>query len=71
MYLRLFIIMGCNWILEFVAYVCQINQVAPALVDLNEVINCAEGFIIFVVTICNRETILETFNWWELQYITI
>ncbi|EDV41524.2 uncharacterized protein Dana_GF17466 [Drosophila ananassae] len=62
MYLRLFIIMGCNWILEFVAYVCQINQVAPALVDLNEVINCAEGFIIFVVTICNRETILETFN---------
>lgn len=66
MYLRLFIIMGCNWILEFVAYICQIENVAPALVQVNDVINCSEGVIILLVTLCNRETMLEAFNWWVL-----
>ncbi|KAH8249998.1 hypothetical protein KR026_003431, partial [Drosophila bipectinata] len=56
-YVRLFIVMGCNWILEFVSYICQMENVAQDLRDVNELINCCEGITIFLVTICSRRTI--------------
>ncbi|XP_070137290.1 probable G-protein coupled receptor Mth-like 11 [Drosophila bipectinata] len=61
-YLRLFIVMGCNWILEFVSYICQIEEVAQDLLYVNEIINGCEGITIFLVTICSRKTIRETFE---------
>ncbi|XP_034664679.1 probable G-protein coupled receptor Mth-like 11 [Drosophila subobscura] len=53
-YLHLFIIMGCSWLLEIVAFICKIENVFKPLIVVNDVINCSQGIIIFFVTFCNR-----------------
>ncbi|XP_022210858.2 probable G-protein coupled receptor Mth-like 11 [Drosophila obscura] len=54
-YVHLFIIMGVSWLLEIVAFICEIEKVFKPLIVANEIINCSQGIIIFLVTLCNRD----------------
>nr|XP_017026466.1 probable G-protein coupled receptor Mth-like 11 [Drosophila kikkawai] len=55
LYLYLFIIMGGSWLLEILAFICELEDVWKPFVTVNEIINSSQGIIIFLVTICNKE----------------
>ncbi|XP_017039732.1 probable G-protein coupled receptor Mth-like 11 [Drosophila ficusphila] len=55
LYIYLFIIMGGCWFLEVVAFICEMDNILAPLILLNEIINCSQGIIIFMVTVCNKE----------------
>ncbi|XP_017039734.1 probable G-protein coupled receptor Mth-like 11 [Drosophila ficusphila] len=56
-YLRLFIIMGGSWFLEIIAFICEMEEVCRPVILINDILNCSQGMIIFMVTFCNQEMI--------------
>ncbi|XP_026836308.1 probable G-protein coupled receptor Mth-like 11 isoform X2 [Drosophila erecta] len=55
LYVYLFVIMGGCWILEIIAFICEIKNILLPLIKANELVNCSQGIIIFLLTICNKE----------------
>ncbi|KQS39313.1 uncharacterized protein Dere_GG17551, isoform C [Drosophila erecta] len=54
-YFRLFIIMGGSWILEIIAFICEMENKWMPLIAINDYLNCSQGIILFIATFCNKE----------------
>ncbi|XP_017079901.2 probable G-protein coupled receptor Mth-like 11 [Drosophila eugracilis] len=54
LYLYLFIIMGGCWIMEILSFICEVENLLKPLIKVNDIINCSQGIIIFLITVCNR-----------------
>ncbi|KAL7037935.1 hypothetical protein ACKWTF_009403 [Chironomus riparius] len=52
-YLRLFIIMGLMWSMELISFVYQKIHILFYITDF---FNCAQGFVIFLVCVCDKRT---------------
>jgi hypothetical protein len=56
--LKLYAIMGINWVFEFVSFIAEWQwdeEMARNLSYLSDVINLLQGLLIFIVLVCNRE----------------
>jgi hypothetical protein len=57
---KLYLILGINWIFEFVSFIAgwQWDQdLAKNLSYLSDVFNLLQGFLIFVVLVCNKRVL--------------
>ncbi|XP_039492151.1 probable G-protein coupled receptor Mth-like 11 isoform X1 [Drosophila santomea] len=57
LYVYLFVIMGGCWILEIMAFICETKKFLMPFTKANDLINCSQGIIIFLLTICNKEVL--------------
>ena len=56
--LKLYAIMGINWVFEFVSFIAEWQwdkEMATNLSYLSDVINLLQGLLIFIVLVCNKE----------------
>lgn len=55
-HLKLFIVMGLNWILDVASYYTDSNSM-PTFWFIIDVINCSQGVFIFSIFVCNKKVI--------------
>ncbi|XP_033164734.1 probable G-protein coupled receptor Mth-like 11 isoform X2 [Drosophila mauritiana] len=57
LYVYLFVIMGGCWILDIMAFICETQKIFKQFTNANDLINCSQGIIIFLLTICKKEVL--------------